>query len=80
MDSSEIPLHLKKTLALLQHQMEKVKITGTYVISADTITYQNNLQSYPVSVENIKRENDTDRLHQKIFVVLCVVGKMAARV
>ncbi|RIB24390.1 hypothetical protein C2G38_2031933 [Gigaspora rosea] len=66
MDSSEIPLHLKKTFARLQLQMEKAKITGTYIISTDTITYQNNLHSYPVSIENIKRESDANRLHQKM--------------
>ncbi|RIB23749.1 hypothetical protein C2G38_2032454 [Gigaspora rosea] len=46
--------------------MEKAKITRTYVISADTIIYQDNLQSYPISVEDIKQESDVDRLHHKM--------------
>ncbi|CAG8787640.1 26137_t:CDS:1, partial [Gigaspora margarita] len=76
MDSSEISLHLKKTLVLLKHQMEKAKITGTYVISADTITYQKNLQTYPVPIDNIKRKNDANRLYHKLpefFNDLCSI-------
>ncbi|CAG8644099.1 21640_t:CDS:2 [Gigaspora margarita] len=42
------------------------RITGTYLISADTITYQKDPQSTPVPINDIKQESDADRLHHRM--------------
>lgn len=66
MSLPEIPVQIKKTLALLKSQMKKTELKGTYLVFKDSVTYILDQQSQIIDVEDSKRESEGRRLHHKM--------------
>lgn len=64
--SNEIPTQIRKALTLVQDQLEKAQLNGTYIITRDNITYITDQQTHSIHVELQKQKSDAQRLHERL--------------
>ncbi|CAG8838644.1 2266_t:CDS:1, partial [Gigaspora margarita] len=66
MSTSGIPAHIEKTLAKLQAQMIRANIKGSYIVSAQGVTYTTTSQSQTLQVANSKNKTAAQMLRQRL--------------